>query len=168
MKPFIVALAVIAAIGVSSAVVVAAANDEQAVAQDDLAEQVAARAEQLRGGDAMGRDERSIVEASRTSTRAPRSFREREKLPICGEIVLTSVTGVDPRAFECLVSPGAAGAELIVLRRTNEGDPIVRYYRVGGSGENIEVFGDDTLDKFGMTGWTRQVTTLDRLAKLGL
>jgi hypothetical protein len=48
------------------------------------------------------------------------------------------------------------GAELIVRRRTIEGDPVVTYYRVVPPEQAIEVFTDYTQDRYGHAGWVHQ------------
>jgi hypothetical protein len=172
VKRSIAALAVVAAIGVSTVVVIAVRDDPKSARASSgrpfdrtaLDRQASAQAEQQ----AAAQDALAEQVAARGSASAPRSFREREELPSCGHLALTSVRGLDPRTFDCLVSPGAQGTELIVLRRTVEGDPVVRYYRAVPGIEGIEVFSDDTLDSFGTTGWSRRVRTLDQLAKLGI
>lgn len=114
-------------------------------------------------------EELGIIDASRASVTAPVKFRERTQLVDCGEKKLTSLTGTDPRDFDCLTpSNRPQTAELVTLRRTVEGDPIVTYYRVGPDIDGIEVFIDNTLDRYRSKDWTHHRRTMDELVELGI
>jgi hypothetical protein len=113
--------------------------------------------------------DQSILQKSQTSQSAPQEFRDRSKLAGCGEVALTATGRLHSQQFNCLASSGdTGGAELVVIFRTVEGDPIVRYYRAGPSIHDVEIFSDETLDKFGTRKWRHESTTLDRLKKAGV
>lgn len=111
--------------------------------------------------------ERAIVDASRSSTTAPKKFRDRSQLPSCGEVASRNLTGPELGGFACLSSPRDAGAELAVLVWTQEGDPLVKYYRVGPGIDGVELFVDNTLDSYRSEDWTHQqrLTTRQRTAR---
>ncbi len=88
---------------------------------------------------------------------APASFTEREPLGSCGEIELGQGESVPDDAWECLDAGLVEGAELVVRAPTTEGDPIVRYYRVGPAIDGLEIFTDGTADSFGDGGWTHEL-----------
>ena len=100
----------------------------------------------------------------------PASFENRSRLTSCGDVeftlgviptsvVRTADGGVIPTsAVECMNEARSAGtgAELIVRKRTVEGDPFTEYYRVVPPDPGIEIFADYTQDKFGQRGWVHQ------------
>lgn len=110
---------------------------------------------------------RSVFQKSGNSRSAPEAFRDRAQLASCGKVVLTPAGRLNPRTIDCLKSKAASGgAELVVLQRTVEGDPIVRYYRVGPNIDGLEIFSDNTQDKFGRRTWAHELSSLEDLAKV--
>lgn len=108
-----------------------------------------------------------IVDASRSSLAAPEQFRRRSHLPSCGQI-RQGPTDPKPRKFPCLQpSNQRLGAELVLLRRTVEGDPIIQYVRVCPDIEGVEIFSDNTQDRFGVKEWTHIKVPFSRLEALG-
>ena len=111
-----------------------------------------------------------LLACSACGQAAPASFENRSRLASCGDVeiplgviptsaVVTAEGGVIPTsAVECMNEARSAGtgAELVVRRWTVEGDPITEYYRVVPPDPGIEIFADDTRDRFGQRGWVHQ------------
>ena len=96
---------------------------------------------------------------SAQSQEPPASFENRSRLASCGDIEFTAAGEVIPTsAVECMNEARSAGtgAELVVRRWTVEGDPITEYYRVVPPDPGIEIFADNTRDRFGQRGWVHQ------------
>lgn len=94
-----------------------------------------------------------------STNRAPASFENRSRLASCGDVEFTAVSGVIPTStVECMNEARRAGtgAELVVRKWTVEGDPFVLYYRVVPPNPGIEIFADNTRDRFGPRGWVHQ------------
>ncbi|MCU1623279.1 MAG: hypothetical protein JWL79_2124 [Frankiales bacterium] len=71
----------------------------------------------------------------------------------CGYFDLGLQGQLPSSAHSCMASAIAgAGAELGVSRNTDEGDPVITYYRV--SSQLVEIFTDATRDKFGSGEWS--------------
>ena len=99
-------------------------------------------------------DKPKLISDSRSSKSAPDTFRSRQPLPGCGEIVLDQAQSVLQPPLDCMASAaGAGGAELAVALPTSEGDYIVTFYRVGPSISGVEIFVDATRDQFGKKDW---------------
>jgi hypothetical protein len=91
---------------------------------------------------------------------APLWFRDRAALDDCGDLVVSASGEVPQSAKDCLRAAGnGAGAELGVSRNTDEGDPIVTYYRNGIAGHVVEILTDSTRDSFGVKAWSAVVCT---------
>ena len=88
---------------------------------------------------------------------APLWFRDRAALVECGNLDLGLQGEVPEAAKACLRDAGnGAGAELGVSRNTDEGDPVITYYRNGFAGHSVEVLTDSTRDRFGDRVWSAQ------------
>lgn len=89
---------------------------------------------------------------------APEWFVHRAQLPVCGYVTRKLDEGDAPADLvRCL--DGAAGGELGVAQYTDEGDPVVAYFRrYPGDADTILVT-DATRDKFGSRTWSREVCT---------
>lgn len=85
----------------------------------------------------------------------PVAFTTRADLESCGALKLEHGEEVPQEAEQCLIDGRSEGAELEVRHSTPEGDPVVRYYRVGPEIDGVEVFIDATEDKFGSGSWER-------------
>jgi hypothetical protein len=86
----------------------------------------------------------------------PAAFRDRAELPSCGRIEagLGPVAGPGVECFDAALRRGD-GAELVVVTNTDEGDPIVSYYRSLPGGA-VEVFADASEDTYGSVDWFQQ------------
>jgi hypothetical protein len=84
--------------------------------------------------------------------RAPAEFTKRERLPSCGRVVLQPAQLTPASAISCIDE--ASSAELVVMRPTTEGDPIVEYYRKVPGVAGLELFIDATRDSYGVRQWT--------------
>lgn len=88
---------------------------------------------------------------------APLWFRDRAALVECGDLDLGLQGEVPEAAKTCLRDAGnGAGAELGVSRNTDEGDPVITYYRNGFAGHSVEILTDSTRDRFGDRVWSAQ------------
>lgn len=92
--------------------------------------------------------------------KAPDAFTSRVPLPSCGTYDIGHDDTPDAAAT-CFADAvgGSEGAEYAVTRATDEGDPIVTYYRTLPGDSTVDVFIDSTRDDFGTKGWTRQTCT---------
>lgn len=99
-------------------------------------------------------DKSKLVSDSRSSASAPETFRSRQPLPSCGEIVLDQTQSVPQLPLDCMASAaGGVGAEFALAQPTSEGDYIVTFYRVGPAISGVDVFVDATRDQFGKQEW---------------
>jgi hypothetical protein len=89
-----------------------------------------------------------------TSEPVSAAFAGRTKFPSCGPVTLDQGQEVPDKAWACLDEAFDTGAELQVTSPTIEGDPILRYYRVGPGIDGLEWFDDLSLDRFGPGGWS--------------
>jgi hypothetical protein len=88
---------------------------------------------------------------------APLWFRDRAALFECGNFDLELQGEVSESAKTCLREAGnGSGAELGVSRNTDEGDPVITYYRNGFAGHHVEILTDSTRDRFGERVWSAQ------------
>ena len=94
----------------------------------------------------------SIIDDSRQDTEAPSAFQQRDPLPACPDITLEQGEAIEGTSAACLEEAGSEGAELAVVLPTVEGDPIVRFFRVGPDIDGMEIWEDWTRDTFG-GGW---------------
>ncbi|MFL5680907.1 MAG: hypothetical protein ACJ77B_09940 [Chloroflexota bacterium] len=87
---------------------------------------------------------------------APIEVRARVPLPSCGEEKVAVFVGANLEARRCFWSAYVASrpAEFISTQTTTEGDPITWIYRVLPD-RSVEVFLDQTKDKFSNGGWVR-------------
>jgi hypothetical protein len=108
----------------------------------------------------------AVVARSAASTEAPTAFRERAVLRSCGAVALPRGGTIAAASIECLVGTPTAGRELVVVERTTEGDPLVRWYRTGPRIAGVEIFEDATADRFG-GGWHRSSCRSGRIDQFG-
>lgn len=89
-----------------------------------------------------------------TPDSAPRAFLERAPLHSCGEFTIGLGEQVPATATECLENAiGVDGAELVVTAPTDEGDPVVSWFRALPAG-GMEIWADFRRDKFaGEASW---------------
>jgi hypothetical protein len=82
---------------------------------------------------------------------------DRKTLPSCGSTTAAVDGTVPPASTACFDAALGSdrGAELRVVSYTQEGDPIVSYYRALPGG-GAEVLIDNTQDNFGTQGWGRR------------
>ena len=92
---------------------------------------------------------------SKRSGAAPEAFVTRKPLFSCGDFVLAPGATVPEVAWDCLTAGVEGGAELVIVRSTTEGDPIITYYRVGPGIDGVETFTDTSFDSFGSGDWER-------------
>jgi|GEM_PF-2346202 len=97
---------------------------------------------------------------SKRARKAPEAFTNRKPLLSCGEFVLGHGAQVPDEAWDCLAAGADAGAELVEVYPTIEGDPIINYYRVGPDIDGVEYFVDSTYDNFGSGEWEHLVCEL--------
>lgn len=82
----------------------------------------------------------------------PQAFLERSSLDSCGEFTLGLGEQVSATATECLENAiGVRGAELVVTAPTDEGDPVVTWFRALPTG-GVEIWTDIRQDKFAGEG----------------
>lgn len=98
-----------------------------------------------------------IIASSMTSADAPAAFKDRPAFRSCGRIELQQGAALPPERIACLSATPDEGRELIVVSRTTEGDPIVRYFRTGPDLTGVEIFEDATADRFGDRAWHHSV-----------
>jgi hypothetical protein len=94
-----------------------------------------------------------IIASSMTAADAPAAFKDRPTFRSCGRVDLRPGASLPAERIACLSSTPGEGRELIVVSRTTEGDPIVRYFRTGPDLAGVEIFEDATADRFGGGGW---------------
>ncbi|MDQ3900138.1 MAG: hypothetical protein M3319_06700 [Actinomycetota bacterium] len=99
----------------------------------------------------------TAVVAGCTKPREPAEFSERGMLPSCGQITLDQGEQIPADTLRCLDDAFDTGAELAVTFPTVEGDPIVRYYRVGPGIDGLEIFDDTSQDRFGAGRWNHML-----------
>ena len=98
------------------------------------------------------------VASSRADPRAPDELRSTTPAS-CGTWVLDQGVDSSPVPWACLTNGAAGGAQLVLVRPTTEGDPIVTYYRSGPGIDGVRVFTDRSSDSFGSQGWLVQTCT---------
>lgn len=93
---------------------------------------------------------------------APNEVAQRELLPYCGAIFVVPTPHLLPGlteegSIDCLIEQAASGlnGELIVVRPTPQGDPVVSVFRIF-EGSEIEILEDSTRDTTGGGRWTRR------------
>lgn len=101
------------------------------------------------------------LDESKRSRLAPDTFRERKPFLSCGEFVLDQGAEVPQAAWDCLAGGVADGAELVEVRPTIEGDPVISYYRVGPGIAGVEIYYDASFDAYGSGEWSRTLCKLD-------
>jgi hypothetical protein len=81
----------------------------------------------------------------RLLTAPPPAFRDRAELPSCGRVEagLGPASGAGAACFDAALRAGG-GAELVVVANTDEGDPVVSYYRSLPEGA-VEVITDASV-----------------------
>jgi hypothetical protein len=94
-----------------------------------------------------------IIARSMASPDAPAAFTGRPTYRSCGRIDRQQGAALPAQRIACLSSTPGEGRELIVVSRTTEGDPIVRYFRTGPALAGVEIFEDATADRFGDHAW---------------
>ena len=117
----------------------------------------------------------SAVAVLTFSRNVPEVVKQREGLPSCGtevqrnESLLGPGAGPDQAARECFVSAVERGepVEFISHRPTIEGDYVTTIYRAGGD-VGVEVFYDNTRDRFGSGDWTTATCSGPTLSDEGL
>ena len=84
----------------------------------------------------------------------PDAFAHRSPLPSCGEVDagLWAPSGPEVECLERALRNGAA-AELVVGTVTDEGDPVVFFYRSVPGSPGLEIFVDAREDAFGSRAW---------------
>ena len=127
--------------------------------QEDLPAPAYVPAEPVASGDPtpewFGGYAERLAESKRSGT-APELFLTRTPLFSCGEFVLGQGATVPQNAWDCLAAGVDGGAELVIVKPTTEGDPIISYFRVGPDIDGVDVFTDSSLDKFGVEGWRQE------------
>jgi hypothetical protein len=102
-----------------------------------------------------------IIGESRSDGAARDQFKNRSRLPLCQDIVLSQGEGPGSEGLECLKRGYANdGAELAVARPTAEGDMIVSYFQIMTHSPSLQIFRDTTRDKFGSGKWEEAVCSL--------
>lgn len=94
-----------------------------------------------------------IIASSMTAADAPAAFKDRPTFRSCGRVDLQQGASVPAERIACLSATPGEGRELIVVSRTADGDPIVRYFRTGPDLAGVEIFEDVTADRFGDDAW---------------
>lgn len=97
---------------------------------------------------------------------APAAFRDRTPFTSCGTVQLQQGDPIPATRIACLVGGTTAGRELVVTSPTTDGDPIVRYFRVGPGISGVQLFTDATADPNG-GGWSRTTCTSGRIDQYG-
>lgn len=98
-----------------------------------------------------------LFNAARQSERAPVGFHDEVRRKSCGQVTLVQGEQIPTDAIDCMDSAiGQLNAELAVLSRTIEGDPIVDFYRTSIITPGIEIFTDGEFDRYGSKEWTHQ------------
>lgn len=100
----------------------------------------------------------SVLLSACSSGGAKDAFDGRKPLPSCGTFSVAH--GQPPTAgSDCLRAAmrEGKGAELVISRLTQEGDPVVSYLRTMPGQDGVEVFTDSTKDSYGSKKWTRSV-----------
>jgi hypothetical protein len=94
------------------------------------------------------------AEIKPTPGSTPQALLERAPLHLCGEFTLRLGEQVPASATECFENAiGAGGAELILTAPTDEGDPVVSWFRALPTG-GVEIWTDVRQDKFaGEAAW---------------
>ncbi|MBW4041451.1 MAG: hypothetical protein HIU86_04905 [Acidobacteria bacterium] len=94
-----------------------------------------------------------IIASSMASPDAPAAFKDRPTFRSCGWILLPAGAAMPADRIACLAATPDEGRELVVVTRTADDDPVVRYFRTGPDLAGIEIFEDDTADRFGDGTW---------------
>lgn len=83
------------------------------------------------------------------------AFITRDPLPSCGTFAARRADDIPARYRECMTrgQDSGIGAELAVMTRTAQGDPITTYYRVTAPGGRAEAFVDHSAGRSGSAGW---------------
>ena len=108
-----------------------------------------------------------IIASSMASADAPAAFKDRPTFRSCGRIASPQGAALPPERIACLSATPDEGRELIVVRRTTEGDPIVRYFRTGPDLAGVEIFEDATADRFGDHAWHHSFCRSGRIDQSG-
>ena len=97
-----------------------------------------------------------VASAPPEPTGAPRVVVDRSPLPPCGSETTTQTDGFNVAGRRCFWDAylNRRAAEFVSTRPTVEGDPITLIFRLLGDGR-IEVFEDQTHDRFSWGGWLR-------------
>jgi hypothetical protein len=111
------------------------------------------------------------------STPAPAEFTNRVSLQSCGEATprgpLPAMNERFPSpAIDCLIAgQNGDGGEFVLRTFTTDGEPVVTYFRVLPGSSEVEVFVDDSKDKFrggAGTGWSRFTCPVPDLSRESL
>jgi hypothetical protein len=87
----------------------------------------------------------------------PSWFTGRTAFEPCGQFGppdSTEPPDVPDSAWACVQDPGPDGGELVLVRNSVEGDPIVTYIRVTPGVDGIELISDNRADAFRSEDWT--------------
>lgn len=95
----------------------------------------------------------------------PQQFLDRESLPSCGEVTLSTEEQIPDESVTCLDEAGEEGGELSVTRPTTEGEPITEYYRVLPGG-GWEAYIDASQDSFGGGWWYTECPEAENIEDL--
>lgn len=110
---------------------------------------------------------RTVITASRADVAAPRDVRPTPGRFSCGEVVLLPAGTLPHAERACLESHiGRSAAELVVIQRTTEGDPVISYYLTSPALHGYDLTTDQTRDRFGDQRWLqercRPTSTIDQ------
>jgi len=98
-----------------------------------------------------------LFEAARQSDSAPEGFNDGLPRTSCGEVTLKLGEQLPAHAVDCMDSAiGRLDAELAVVSPTDEGDPIVAFYRTSADAPGVERFTDSEFDKYRSEIWSHE------------